>query len=175
MLHALHTHILIAHLPQTSSTSLLLSLFQLPNQHALFSSAILNSCHATSLSIVSRKLATRIVNCLVISSSLSKNGYPEPHWDLPETWERPSYVYHAMDMLYRLCRAAELSNCCQEYMCKPDTFYARHGKDGKLQADKHLEIAMLVVCGYEIQSTKKRMIRLARIGRLIGHGGENVA
>jgi hypothetical protein len=60
-------------------------------------------------------------------------------------------------------------------MCKPDTFYARHGKDGKLQADKHLAIAMLVVCGYEIQSTKKRMIRLARIGRLIGHGGENVA
>lgn len=80
-----------------------------------------------------------------------------------------------MDMLRRLCQAAELSNCCQEYMCKPDTFYARHGKDGKLQADKHLEIAILVVCGYEIQSIKKCMIRLARIGRLIGHGGENVA
>lgn len=175
MLHALHTHILIAHLPQTSSTSLLLSLFQLSNQHALFSSAILNSCHATSLPIVSRKLATRIVNCLVISSSLSRNGYSESHWDLPETWERSSYVYHAMDMLRRLCQAAELSNCCQEYMCKPDTFYARHGKDGKLQADKHLEIAILVVCGYEIQSIKKCMIRLARIGRLIGHGGENLA
>jgi hypothetical protein len=50
-------------------------------------------------------------------------------------------------------------------MCKPEAFYIRHGGDGRVQTDIRLEIAVLVACGYEVESVKMEMVRRARIER----------
>ncbi len=173
VLYPLPTHTTIAQFPHTSSNSLLLRYSYPARKHALytplFTSAILNTCHTNSLPIVSPNLATRLLNCLVVASSLSRFHSSYLGFNHEGILEEFPWNYHAMDMLCRLCHEAGMSNCCQEYMCRPEQFYARHGKEGRPAADVHLEVALLAACGYEVKTVKREMHRLARIGTLVGH------
>jgi len=173
VLHALHTNTTLAHFPRTSSTYLLLWWSHTQRKSGLhttlFTSAILNTAHTTNLPIVSQKLAARLLNCLTVAESLSRPHHAPLH-EYIESFEEPQlWDFYAVDKLRRLCRAAALSTCCQEYMCRPELFYARYGKDGMLMADVCLEVALLAACGYKVKRVKNVMIRLAKAGELIGH------
>jgi hypothetical protein len=105
----------------------------------------------------------------VVASSLSRFHSSYLDFNFEGILEEFPWDYHAMDMLCRLCHAAGLSKYCQEYMCRPEQFYARHGKEGRPTADVHLEVALLAACGYEVKTVKKEMIRLATIERLVDY------
>lgn len=104
----------------------------------------------------------RLLTCLVVASSLPSRHHPDVYFVLGVPRKED---YHAINTLSKLCHAAGLSRCCQEYMCKPEAFYIRHGGDGRVQTDIRLEIAVLVACGYEVESVKMEMVRRARIER----------
>jgi len=173
VLHALHTNITLAHFPRISSTYLLLWWSHTQRKSGLhttlFTSAILNTAHTTKLPIVSQKLAARLLNCLTVAESLSRLHHAPFHEYIGSLEEVSLWDFYAVDKLYRLCHAAALSTCCQEYMCRPEQFYARYGEKERLKADVCLEVALLAACGYEVKRIKNVMIRLAKAGELIGH------
>jgi hypothetical protein len=69
--------------------------------------------------------------------------------------------------LVKLCHAAKTSTCCQQCMYKPDQYYAQ--SKSVMEEDVYLEVALLVVCGCDVQEARRRMIELGKDGKLVGY------
>jgi DNA-binding transcriptional regulator PaaX len=52
-------------------------------------------------------------------------------------------------------------------MCMPDQFHAGFKND--VEGNVHLELALLVACGYDMQEVRVSMIKLAKEGMLVGY------
>ena len=73
----------------------------------------------------------------------------------------------SMQTVGKLCYAASLSTCCQQYMCIPELYFAKF-KNG-VEGEVYLELALLVACGYDVQEVRMMMIKLAKENMLVGY------
>ncbi|EAT85310.1 hypothetical protein SNOG_07844 [Parastagonospora nodorum SN15] len=148
--HSLHQHILLPQLPRLLIMRTLLHSPQSTHPTSLLASAIYNSTrtlpkyhqhftHATP------RIARRIRNCSIIASHISHPPFT------------PS-------LLQRLSTAASTSIYVQEYIFMPSYYEQLFASTA--EGDACLEVALLSVCGYEMEDVIKTMVRLVGKGDL---------
>ncbi|KAH5879130.1 hypothetical protein HBI91_029210 [Parastagonospora nodorum] len=148
--HSLHQHILLPQLPRLLIMRTLLHSPQSTHPPSLLASAIYNSTrtlpkyhqhftHATP------RIARRIRNCSIIASHISHPPFT------------PS-------LLQRLSTAASTSIYVQEYIFMPSYYEQLFASTA--EGDACLEVALLSVCGYEMEDVIKTMVRLVGKGDL---------
>lgn len=74
-------------------------------------------------------------------------------------------------LLRRLCAAASVSWYCHQYMYTPRLYHLPTVFKGHRTTDLHLEISLLVACGYPLEDVKNMLILLARKGLLHPYTG----
>jgi hypothetical protein len=128
-------------------------------RNALLSSALY--CATTSSETTPHLTRNRIRNCVLVAQHISAN-----HSFAPE-----------QDLYKKFCDAASTSRCCWNYIfsLRYEACAFVHNVDGhsvsSKESDLLLESALLVTDGYSLREVKHWLIRLGRLGMLVGYRG----
>ncbi|KAI4695441.1 uncharacterized protein J4E84_002067 [Alternaria hordeiaustralica] len=159
----LHQHLTLSQLPYRSfvvydiqkQSSLDRSL-----RDTLLASALYRETQLYSGDGTAQFMAHRIKNCVLVAQHLSAD-----------------YSMQNEQLLYeKLCAVASVSRCCWNYIFTlwyvgGHAFIDGVDEDGAFSREKDilLEISLLLAIGYQLAEVKRWMLRLSRLGMLVGY------